>query len=338
MIDDDVLAARIPRLGTITTGYGQEATARSGSTYSRPTRSKTLVFHTNDPEIANAVQMLLGGDLSTDSTTWEYDVVTDARQVDVTILASGFRQALELWRAAECVRRCDGVTMSTENGRPVSKPCVCDREIADGSERACSPSTILPALIDLDVERFGVWEIRSSSWGTAAAIKGTIRALAMVGVGTGSVPARLAMVDRTVRDGEGKVHDVVELHLTIAQSQETLSMLAGSTASTVGLPAPASLPSGDERVRLDLLTRWTDLHARANRAKARDALAKAWRRRHGPGKTVEDLALDDLATWVDAVAVVVSEYEDASDVDADAPLPADDRPAAAPPPDEPADA
>lgn len=310
MIQDEVLQGRIPRLGSITIGRGVEAQSRKGATYARPTKSQTLVFHTNDPELANAVQVRFGGDLNTDSPTWDYDVVTDVREAEVVVLAPGFRQTLEVWRAAECMRRCDGVTMSTENGRPASKPCVCEQEIERGQDRACKPHTILPVLVDLDAERFGVWEIRSTSWGTAAAIKGTMRALAMVGANQASVPAILSMVDRTVRDTSGQVRDITEMHVTIAQSHQALTALAGKAAALDG-PAPASLPSGGEDAeRLSLMQDWSSLHARAHGIGLRDQLAEDWRAQFGPGREFDDLDLDELRSWVILVRATVEDTED----------------------------
>ena len=310
MIQDEVLQGRIPRLGSITIGRGVEATSQKGNTYGKPTKSQTLVFHTNDPEVANAVQVRFGGDLKTDSPTWDYDVVTEVREAEVVVLGPGFRQTLEVWRAAECMRRCDGVMMSTEGGRPVSKPCVCNGEMERGADRSCKPHTILPVLVDLDAERFGGWEIRSTSWGTAAAIKGTMRALAMVGATQASVPAILSMVNRTVRDTTGQVRDITEMHVTVAQSHATLSALAGQAAALDG-PAPASLPSGGEDAdRLSLMQEWSDLHARAHGIGLRSQLAEDWRGMFGGShREFDDLDIDELRSWVALVRSTVEDHE-----------------------------
>lgn len=309
MIDDSVLNSRIPRLGTITVGRGVEATSRKGATYSRPTKASTLVFHTNDPEVANAVQVAYGGDVLRDSPTWDYDVVTDTREAEVLLLAGGFRQALELWKAAQCERRCDGVRMQTHNGRPSSEACLCEQEIARGQERACRPTTIVPCIVELGVERLGVWEVRSNSWGTASAMAGTMKALAMVGAGDSSVPARIAMVDRTTRDASGQVRDVVELHATIARSHHQLAALAGQAAS-LDAPPLHELPEGDDGRRLDLMERWADLQGRAHRLGLRQRLVEDWRAMFGGQHTEMDtLSPDELAGWVDLVDATVQDAE-----------------------------
>jgi len=310
MIQDEVLQGRIPRLGSITIGRGVERESRKGNTYAQPTKSQTLVFHTNDPEVANAVQMRFGGDIATDSPTWECDVVTDVREAEVVILAAGFRQALELWRAAECLRRCDGVTMQTRPGRPVNEPCACEPEMERGQDRQCKPSTNLPVLVELDdVERFGVWEIKSTSWGTASAIKGTMRALAMVGATQSSVPAIVSMVDRTVRDSTGQVRDVTEIHATIARSHDTLAALAAQAPSLDG-PEPAALGAGsDNAERASLMEEWSALSSRAHGLGLRQRLVEDWRGQFGSGREFDDLDVEEIRGWVALVEATVADEE-----------------------------
>ena len=310
MIDDEVLAGRLPRLGSITTGRGVEATSKAGHAYSRPTRSETLVLHTDDPEIANAVQMVYGGDVLSDSPNWQHDVVTDVRAIDLMVLPAGWRQALEKYKTAQIERRCDGIQTSIVAGRPEQRPCICEEEMARGLERDCTPHTVLPALVELDVERFGVWEIRSTGWGSASNLKGAMRALAMVGISSGSVPARLSMVDRTTRDTSGQVREVTDLTLTIATSLAGLAELAQQAATLPGA-APAALPSGDLERRLRLMESWSDLQGRGHRLGLRDAMLARWRDRFGQGRSIEDLDPDELDWWVSSVDGLVADAEQA---------------------------
>ena len=313
MIDDSILHARIPRLGTITTGRGVERTSsRTGNTYAQPTKASTLVFHTDDADVARAVAERFGGRVLDESPTWAHDVETTARAIDALAIPAGFRQALESWRAAECSRRCDGVTMSTLDGKPTSRSCLCAEELAQGRERVCTPSTILPLIIELDVERFGVWELRSNAWGTASSIKGTMTALAMVGATQGSVPVIVSMVDRKVRDTAGEVHSVVELTVAIARSHASLAQLAGQAAQ-LDAPAIVELPAGttDDGARLDLMQEWADLQGRAHRAGLRETLQSEWRALFGEsGKaSFDDLDLAELEAWVTIVRGEVAEAE-----------------------------
>lgn len=295
MIDDDVLAGRPPTLGTITTGYGQAAESQAGATYSRPTRSDTLVFHTNDRDVAAAVYDRYGGEVRQDSPHWEHDVVTAVREVDLQILPAGWRQALVLYRTADCVRKCDGVTMTILQGQRVSQPCMCEGEMARGAERQCDPSTVLPALIDdLDVERFGFWEIRSTGWGSARNLKGAVVSLAMIGIRDGRVPARLSMVDRKVRDPDDRVREVVDLSLTISASLDTLASVAP------GLGAGDDTPPAIEVSRDRLLEDWSGLQAEAHARGLTDTLADRFAERYPEGGApVADLPLGELAAWVE---------------------------------------
>ena len=308
MIDDEILAPRIPRLGTITTGYGVEATSKAGNAYSRPTRADAFVFHTNDPEVANAVQMALGGDLSTDSPTWGYDVVTDARRLEVDLLPAGIRQALEQWRSAQVARRCDGVTMSTLDGKRVSQSCVCAAEIERGQERACDPHTTMPLLVDLDLERFGVWEVKSTAWGTARNVKGVRDALMMAGVHSGRVPAIVTMVDRDVRDAQNKVHTVAEIEIGIASSMQSLASLSSGAPALVGTPDRAG-EIGPGTARDENLARLKSLRDEARDLGLRERLGQDWGDLHGDAvpSEVSDEALSD---WVDHVEDLVADHRD----------------------------
>lgn len=310
MIDESVLNARIPRLGTITVGRGVEATSKRGASYSRPTRAKTFVFHTDDEEVADAVQATLGGEVVTDSPTWDYDVVTEARSFEALLLGPGWRQHLELWRAAECLRRCDGIRMVTKDGRPINEePCACQPEIDRGYERACRPTTIMPVILDLDVERLGIWEVRSNSWGTASALAGTMRALGFAGAAGASVPTIVSMVDRTVRDSDGTPREVTEIHAAIAQSQRSLAALA-SSAAALDAPGMPTLPSGGEEAdRLALMEEWGGLQGQAHSLGLRQTLVEDWRQMFGSGRRFEDLDVAELRGWVEVVRGTVQDAE-----------------------------
>ena len=310
MIDPTILRPRIPRLGTITTGYGETRQARSGRDTVTPRRSDTLVLHTNDEAAADAALAAYGGEIRHDSPTWAFDVVTNRRDLDVVVLRQGVRQHLELWRTAVCARRCDGVTMSLLDGRPTDDPCLCEREMATGKpDRDCSPHTVVPALLDLDVDRLGIWEIRSTSWGTAAAVAGTLSALTLTGITSGSFPAVVAMSDRTVRDASGKVREVTELTLTVAARVDRLAEIAAQAADEIGT-TPAALPDGDDGRRFALMTEWSELQPRAHGLGLRERLADDWRQMVGGGREFGELTLDELDAWLVLVRATVADAEE----------------------------
>lgn len=258
MIRDEVVYARVPRLGTITTGYGQERQARSGATVPQPIRSDTLVFHTQDASLAEAAHATYGGRIVTDSPSWAFDVVTEVREIDATLVRVLFRQALEHWKRGECARRCDGVETSTIDGRPNVRPCVCSAEIARGADRLCKPHTIMPVLLNLPAERFGVWEVRTAGWRSASALKGTLAVVKMLG-DPPLVPVVVRMDTGQGRTAQGKVVDVTEITAVVAQSPPDLAQLAAA--------ARPELPGGrDDEGRAVLMERWEVALDRADRA------------------------------------------------------------------------
>lgn len=290
MIHDSVLGGRIPRVGTITTGRGVESSSKAGKQYSRPSRSDTLVFHCDDEQVANAVRDKFGGQVVTSSMTWAYDVVTDVTCADVQMLPAGFRQSLELWSAASCLRRCDGVTMSTFNGQPTDKPCMCD---AAGQERDCKPHTTLPVLVDLDVERFGVWEVKSTGWQTAANLKGTIQALALTGRTVTTVPGVIEMRPRVVKDAKGETHNINELLAQIAVSNESMATLPAGVPVEIGAGQPAAV------------SEWEELLEFAQAAGVVDSLRAKYADMFGDVR-INELSEADLGVWLDFVRAELS--------------------------------
>jgi len=292
MIADTVLPGRLPRIGTISTGYGKAATSQKGSEYSQPNRAKTLVLHTNDADAAAAAVAEFGGAVLEDSPTWAYDVVTAVREFRVWVMMSGFRQHLELWRAGSCERRCDGVTMSMVAGNRETGPCLC----ADQPERACSPTTVLPVLLDLDLDRVATWEVRSTGWGTAANVKGTMQSLSGA---SGMVPCILGMKDRDTRDRSGQVRAVTDMTLIPALS------LAALTAGPRQIEAPATdaeLVAGADRddERVGLLAEWAQLRPMIDDG-LRDVLADDWRKAGFDTGAIEELTTGQLRGWLDTV-------------------------------------
>lgn len=311
-IDPSVLRPRVPRLGSITVGRGVAATStRTGKDYARPQRESTLVFHTNDGLLADAVHTKFGGTIHRDSPTWDYDVVTAATEVPVSTLISLFRQDLVQYAAAKTVRRCDGTTVTTVDGRPSGGPCLCKVEMAAGAERACAPETVMPVLLDLDVDRMGTWEVRSVSWGTAANIAGTLRLLLATGWKS-EVPAILSMRTRTVRDRNDKVWEVPELHLTPAV---TLAALAsGQVQALPGQDDGGSRgeleagPSEDERAAATLLDVWQNLFERASAVGAAGEV-RGWWAKQLPGRAPAELGVAELRLAVDATRAIVDAAE-----------------------------
>lgn len=311
-IGDDTLGPNIVRLGTITCGRTTERERDDGSTYRAPAKAETLVFHTDDLALATALVDAYGGTVYEDSPNWRYDVVTDTTEVEVEILASGFRQWLEAWATASCLRRCDGTTMVTRDGNATSEPCLCAAELAAGADRTCKPHTTLPVLIDLPVDRFGVWECRSTSWGAARSIKGTISTLDLIGA-TGRLSRGILRAEEAItRDPQNRVRRHYELSLAIAESRAALE--AGMASGARSLPSAGEdrpeLPAGTDPVRAALVDAWSSLVVRA---KATDGgyeqLRADWDGYRGDAENPADLDVDRFREWIDLARATVEDYE-----------------------------
>lgn len=341
-IRDDVLRGAIPRLGTITTGRGVAAESKKGREYSKPTKAGGLVFHTDDGEVANVVLEEFGGTVHTDSPTWGFDVEIEHRHVDVLAIPGGFRQWLTQYRTEQTLRRCDGKQMIVLDGKQVGveqggqvvdgEPCRCEAEMARGAGRACKPQTVLPVMIDLPVERFGVWEVRTNGWTSGRQLKGAVQALWMVGIQGGQValPAQLVAYDDTVRSGED-VWEIVGLELRITAHPDRLvelasgrgvpSLAGGVPALGGGVPEDGELPpdpgdaraeASEARARAALEDDYRRLRARAGELDLVGVLSAEWGERHGDLR-IEELMLADLAQWVDAVRQIVADAEAAEE-------------------------
>lgn len=287
MIDPSVIEPRTPRLGTITTGRGVAATSSKGRSYNRPTRTDCFVVHTDVEQAAAAVADRFDGTTMRDSDTWDFDVLVPARTIPVHVLVPQFRQAMELWTAGQCHRRCDGVTASHVRGVGEGVPCVCD----SGAARECSPTTVMPVLLDLGLPMLGTWEVRSSSYGTAGNLSGTIRMLTSTVRAGAVVPADLSLQDRKVRDSEGRVWDTVEMLLYPTVGLDGLAGALDAPAGGRGLPAP-------DRDRDVLMARWSRLLESVDDV-TRGRLQAAWRSQGHGATQVGDLDIPDLLAWVE---------------------------------------
>jgi hypothetical protein len=248
------------------------------------------VFHCDDGDVANAVQVQYGGNVMSSSLTWAYDVVTEATRAEVQMLPAGFRQSLELWSAAQCLRRCDGVTMSTFEGQATSKPCMCS---SSPDERDCKPHTVLPVLLDLDVQRFGVWEVKSTGWGSAANLKGTVQALQLTGRSVTTVPGVIEMRERLVKDSKGDTHKVHELHAHIAVSADNMTAL------------PAGVPAAISAGQPDVFQEWEGLLDFASTIGETERLRVQYGEMFGDVRTHE-LSESDMRVWVDYVTTYLN--------------------------------
>lgn len=139
----------------------------------RPASLEKWRVTTGDPEIADKIKEMFGGDKP---QTWEamgednIETFTDAKSVKVILDGPrAIRSEMVLWGRSGAIRRCDGVEQTLEED--AGKPCECPASFSDRKDyaksgRGCQPSiTLFFALADApDLGRF---KFTSGSWSLA---------------------------------------------------------------------------------------------------------------------------------------------------------------------------
>lgn len=172
----------------------------------RPVALSEWRVTTGDPEVADSVRRLLGGDKP---AKWEtqgednLEVFTDAQQVDIIIDGpSSVRSSMVLWgRNGKLIRACDGVQQKDD----AKSDCACPQTLAelkaeskDGT--ACEPSIqIVFALAD-DPD-LGLFRFQSGSWSLAEDINTVEKKLAEID-GPAAATLALEVVEFTTKAGE----------------------------------------------------------------------------------------------------------------------------------------
>lgn len=299
-IAQEFLRQRMPQLGTITVGYGTEATSKKGLTYSQPHRVDTFVFHTDDAAVARAVLDLLGGRISEQSPSWAFDVITDADCLRVEALHQQFDQAMKSYKGGVLQRACDSEWMSVVDGRRDGRSCLCVEENGGDrtAERACNPYTSLSVLLpELDADRFGVFTLKSNSLRTAANLSGWWRLVAAAGGAVAPIPVLLRTEEARMVDRDGTARNVVQITAVPAVSLAALRQ--GAYAALPGQRPPA-LQAPEDRALAALRESWATLTVQVTEAGLTEQVRTWWRARGLPGK-VEDLAGSDLRDAIEHV-------------------------------------
>lgn len=300
MIDDAIMPARLTTIGTITVGTTNER--------GHPQRSSTFVFHTDDDKAAKAVQGTYGGTVVTEQGNWQYDVVTDVTEFNAGAIPAGFRQWMEQWATAKCLRRCTGTRMVTRDGKPTDEPCLCAAEGKSPGE-VCSPSTAIPLVVDLPrLPRLSLWDLKSTAFGSARNLKDAYTTMQVMVADPGvTIPVVVRAVGTKVRDRDGKVWDTTEMSLTVAAGTQTLAQIG--TADE-----PQALDSGDDperRARAALIDEFGRLIDRAKHAGVYDQVRADWDAFRDDADDPDPAALDSerLGRWVDLVRSTVEDAE-----------------------------
>lgn len=238
---------RLRELGRIRAGELVE-----GPKGKRPAALDTWRLTSPSRRLLEAAARHLGGTVRPwsppDGTTDAFDLVTDVAELDAVVPPTeALSQAYELWSAAGCQRRCDGLT-ETISGRP----CLCPSDTAArgaGAQAgtACWPTTrlnlILPQLPDL-----GVWTLTSRGYYAAAELAGLGAILDLAAAGRRMLSVRLRLDRRTVkRPGQPTRRFVVPAVETDLPLLELLDGAGASTAIAGPVPAAAALSRPTDR-------------------------------------------------------------------------------------------
>jgi len=136
----------------------------------------------------------------------------------------------ELWSAAGCQRRCDGVHEVISD-----KACMCDAD-----DRECGPHTRLSVMLP-DLPGIGMWLVQSTGWNAASELSAANDVLERASVAGVLLPGRLILEQRERRTPGKPVRKFAVPTLDIDVTLRTL--MAGGTAGA--LPAaPAGEPIG----------------------------------------------------------------------------------------------
>lgn len=161
---------------------------------------------TGDPEVADAIAQLMGGQaVETDSTSENFiEILTTTNKVKVVLSGpDAISSDLKLWNGSQLIHHCDGVEfLSPDEDR--GKPCRCpalmeDRKAAAKTKRGPSPSISVLFRLAEDYE-LGLFRFQTGSWKLAEVLHEVENALDKVG-GEALATIELELVEYTTKMG-----------------------------------------------------------------------------------------------------------------------------------------
>ena len=175
----------------------------------RPASLEAWRVTTGDPEVAAALQSLLGGE---EPRSWDakgednLELFTTAKEIEVIIEPGGLRAEMVLWgRAGKAVRRCDGVEQKDPNK---GAPCACPHALSERKDAAkaghgCEPSVTVVFRLAAAAE-LGKFRWSSGSWTLARDIAEVEESLAALGNSPALAKLGLEVVEYTTQDGKAR--------------------------------------------------------------------------------------------------------------------------------------
>lgn len=172
----------------------------------RPLALSTWRVTTGDPDVADEVHSMLGGDAP---AKWEargeddIEVFTAAETVDIIVASpKAVRSEMVLWgRTNKAIRRCDGVRQGEPND---GASCACPHAFADRKAAAqegtgCQPSITIWFKL-ADAPELGVFKFQTGSWSMVKEIGEAEAKLAEID-GPARAKLTLELVEYTTKQG-----------------------------------------------------------------------------------------------------------------------------------------
>ena len=175
----------------------------------RPASLTTFRLTSPSRDAIDSVAEVYGGQVSawTDAPSTTHDrwqITIESPFLDVICPPNAYTSSFELWSAAGCLRRCDGLHEEITNG-----PCLCPANPAErmalaAKGEACKPTSRLRVVLPL-LRGLGAWPLVSHSFNAVVELGAMADLLAEATMKGWSIPARLVLEQRTVkRPGIGR--------------------------------------------------------------------------------------------------------------------------------------
>lgn len=216
-------------------------------TKGEPKRLDTFRFTSASKGLLDAVAQAYGGTVQEWASAPDegyFEIITEATELNIVLPpvfsqadgtpTTSYSQWYELWSAAGCQRRCDGVTEALSG-----EACMCNPD-----ERECQVTTRVSFMLP-EIPGLGVWRLDSKGINAAIELPGTLEILMMAAHERTFIPAVLRIEHRTAKKpGEQTKRFVVPV-IDLPQLRMG-ELLAGAPQQAINAPAPppprAALP------------------------------------------------------------------------------------------------
>lgn len=172
----------------------------------------------------------------------QFEVITEAKTIQVAIPPGGLSTNYELWAGSGCVRRCDGEKVQIPSKAPdedfTVEPCLCYRE----NKMECKPYSRLIVVFP-DITFRGIWTLTTKSWNAADELPAIERMIDQLQATQDIISVDLTIEQRSQMTASGKKNFVVPV-LSIPHTLNAITQ----GAARLGLAGPPT-PELDSQQR-----------------------------------------------------------------------------------------